>query len=121
MTVLSQDARPLLQVSLPFKRLQFVCCVSSSGRTQMAHGHRHVQEVANCVMCSCHVPCLQQKLTALPRTLPPRRRSDLALAEACHGDVESFCKDKPEGEVRSKPTSRHITGAGLSLEDWASL
>ena len=27
-------------------------------------------------------------------------RSDLSLAEACRGDVESFCKDKPEGEVR---------------------
>lgn len=26
-------------------------------------------------------------------------KSDLALAEACHGDVESFCKDKPEGEI----------------------
>ena len=35
--------------------------------------------------------------------------------------MESFCKDKPEGEVRSKP-SRHITGAALySLEGWASL
>ena len=66
--------------------------------------------------------CLQHAPDSLgPDSQVRDFRNDIILAEACHSDVETYCKDTPAGEPAAKHLLRVVMSFDASGVRWASV